>query len=89
MTTLETARVAYPQYEDIWKDAIQEYEKNTKVALPANLDSLDDVLRLVEEQQKKFSEFRNKRQLGPIVKDVLRVVESFAEVVGAGVGVVS
>ena len=87
MPTLD-AEASDPQYHDIWKAAIREYEKTTKVALPANLDSVDDVLYLVEEQQKQFAEFRNKKQLRPMVKDVLSMVESFTEVVGAGVGVV-
>ena len=89
MPTLETVQATDPQYESIWSAAIQEYERNTKVALPANINSLDDVLHLVEEQQNQFAQFRNKRQLRPMVKDVLSVVESFAEVVGAGVSVVS
>ena len=92
MPTLETLPVADPQHEDIWNDAIKEYEKTTKVALPsktANADSLDDVLRLVEEQQKQFAEFRNKGQVGAVVKVVLSLVESFAGVAGEGVGVVS
>ena len=89
MPTPETVQTIDPQYEDIWRAAIQEYEKNTKVPLPANLDSIDDVLRLVEEQQNQFAQFRSKRQLSPLVKDVLSVVESFADVVGTGVGIVS
>ena len=89
MPTPETVQVTDPQCEEIWRAAIQEYEKNTKVTLPANLDSIDDVLHLVEAQQNQFAEFRSKRQLSPILKDVLRVVESFADVVGTGVGIVS
>ena len=89
MPTPETVQATDPQYEDIWRAAIQEYEKNTNVTLPANLDSINDVLHLVEEQQNQFAQFRNKRQLCPIVKDVLSVVESFADVVGTGVGIVS
>ena len=49
MPTPETVQVIDPQYEDIWSAAIQEYEKNTKVALPAKLNSMDDVHHLVEE----------------------------------------
>ena len=89
MPTPETVQTIDPRYEDIWRAAIQEYEKNTNVTLPANLDSIDDVLHLVEEQQNQFAQFRSKRQLSPIVKDVLSVVESFADVVGTGVGIVS
>ena len=88
MLTLETVQAVDSKYESIWSAAIQEYEKNTKVPLPANLDSLD-VLRFVEGQQNQFAEFRNKAQLRPIVKDVLSVVESFADIVGTGVGIVS
>ena len=88
MPTFETVQAVDSQYESIWSAAIQEYEKNTKVTLPANLDSLD-VLRFVEGQQNQFAEFRNKAQLRPIVKDVLGVVESFADIVGTGVGIVS
>ena len=92
MPTLETMQVADPQYEDIWKSAIKEYEKDTKVALPsrtANTNSLDDVLRLMEEQQKQFAEFRKRGQVGVVVKGVLSLVESFAEVAGESVKLVS
>ena len=89
MATLESVQLTDTQYEDIWSATIQEYERNTKVPLPANLNSLDNVLHLVEEQQKQFAQFCNKRQLRPIVKDILSVIESFTDVVGAGVGVVS
>ena len=92
MPTLETLPVADPQYEDIWKDAIKEYEKDTKVALPskaAKANSLDDVLHLVEEHQNQFAEFRNKWQVGAVVKVVLNLVELFAEVAGEGVKLVS
>ena len=43
MPTLKTLQVANPQYKDIWKAAIKEYEKDTKVTLPsktANTNSL-------------------------------------------------
>ena len=89
MPTLETVQATDPQYQDIWRNAIQEYEKNTKVALPANLDSIDDVLDLIKEQENQVSEFRNITQLRPMVNDVLNGVESFADVVGLGVSIVS
>ena len=57
MATFESVQATDPQYEDVWSAAIQEYERNTKVPLPANLDSLDDVLHLVEEKQKQFLSF--------------------------------
>jgi len=93
MPTLETLQVADSQYEDIWKAAIEEYERNTKVTLPstktANPNTLNDVLHLVERQQKQFAEFRQIGQVGPLVKDVVSVLESFAEVAGQGVSAVS
>ena len=89
MPTPDTVQATDPQYQDIWLAAIQEYQRNTKVALPANFDSIDDVPHLVEQHQNQFARFRNKTQLGPIVKDVLSVVGSFADVVGTGVGIVS
>jgi len=70
----------------------EEFQKHTKAALPynaANTNSLDDTLHLVEEQERQFSEFRNKGQVRAVVKDVLNLVESFAAVTGEGVGVVS
>ena len=92
MPTLETLQVADSQYEDIWRDAIDKYEKVTKVALPSTTtiaNSLDDVVCLIEEQQEQFSEFRKKGQVGAVVKVVLGLVESFAEVAGEGVKLVS
>ena len=92
MPTLEPLQVADPQYEDIWKDAIKQYEKDIKAALPsktANSNSLDDVVRLVEEQQKQFAKFRKKGQAGVVVKGVLSLVESFSEVAGESVKLVS
>ena len=92
MPTLETLLVADPQYEDIWKDAIKQYEKDIKAALPsktANANSLDDVARLVEEQQKQFAKFRKKGQVAAVVKVVLTLVESFSEVAGESVKLVS
>jgi len=85
--------VADPQHElqAMWNAAIKEYEKTTKVPLPSNTAdgfSRDHVLHLIEEEQKKFTEFRSKRQMGPVVKNVLGLVESFAEVAGAGISVV-
>ena len=50
MPTLETVQVADPQSKDVWSAAIQEYQGNTRVPLPADLDSFDDVLRLIKEQ---------------------------------------
>ena len=85
----DTVQATDPQYQDIWRAAIQEYEQNTKVVLPGNLNSIDDVRPLVEQHQNQFADFRNKMQLGPIVKDVLSGVGSFADVVGTGVGIVS
>ena len=93
MPTLETLQVPDSQYQDIWKAALVEYERHTKVALPsiqiANPNTLSDVLHMVEGQQKQFSEFRHKGQVGALVKDVVSVIESFAEVSGEGVSVVS
>src|SRR6266481_305631 len=92
MSTLETTQVADPQYKDIWKATIKEYEKDTKVTLPskmANTNSLGDVLCLVEEQQKQFTEFRNKGQVGAMVKVVLSLIELFSKVAGEGVKLVS
>ena len=89
MPTLDTVQATDHQYQGIWRAAIQEYEKNTKVALPPNLDCIDDVLHLVEQRQNQFAGFRNKTQLGPIVKDVLSRVGSFADMVGTGVDIVS
>ena len=59
--------------------------------MPSNIAdgfSRDHVLHLIEEGQKEFAEFRSKRQMGPVVKIVLGLVEMFAEVAGAGVSVV-
>src|SRR5882724_13177779 len=92
-STLGTMLVADPQHElqAMWNAAIKEYEKTTNVPLPSNTAdgfSRDHVLHLIEEGQKKFTEFRSKRQLGPVVKIVLGLVEMFTEVAGAGVSVV-
>ena len=89
MPTPDVVQGTDPQYQEIWRAAIREYERNTKLALPANLDSIDDVTHLVEQHQNQFARFRNQTQLGPIVKDVLRCVGSFADVVGTGIGIVS
>lgn len=78
-----------PPFEDIWRTAIREYEKNANVALPANLNSVDDALCLVDEKLEEFSEFSNQRRLRPNVTDVLRVVDLFSGAVEARVGVVS
>ena len=92
MPTLKTFQVADSHYEDIWRDAIDKYRKDTRVALPSkttSANSLDDVVGLIEEQQDQFAEFRNKGQVGAMVKVVLGLVESFAEVAGEGVKLVS
>ena len=94
LSTLETVPVADRQceLEAIWNAAIKEYEKVTKVPLPSKTPSAisrDGLLHLVEEEQKKFAEFRSKGQLWPVVKVVLGLVDSLAEVAGAGVSVVS
>ena len=90
---LGTLPVADPQYEleAMWYAAVKEYEKTTKVPLPSNTAegiSRDDVLLLIEGEQQRFTEFRSQWRMGPVVKIVLGLVESFAEVAGAGVSVV-
>ena len=86
--------MADPQYElgKMWNVTIKEYEKATKVPLPSNAHdaiSRDDVLHVVEEEQKQFTQFCIKGQVGRMVNTVLGLVESLARMAGEGLSMVS
>jgi len=69
MPTLETLQVADSQYEDIWKAALEEYERHTKIALPstktANLNTLTMYSNWLKGSRNSSLNFVTKGRWGP------------------------
>ncbi|KAA1473261.1 hypothetical protein DENSPDRAFT_266416 [Dentipellis sp. KUC8613] len=88
--------MADDQLVKIWSEAIKRYEadaKKKKIRKASSalqgVDSVDGLLDLVNGEQQKFEEYRDKGQkMRSVLKPVLDVVWRFAEVAGEAVGTV-
>ncbi|THH11184.1 hypothetical protein EW146_g8129 [Bondarzewia mesenterica] len=80
------------QFHTIWQEAIRKYESDIGIkidlsssSLFARVDSPDAVLKLVDEEQKRFNEHcKSGEKVRDVLKPILQVVCSFAEAVGLG-----
>jgi hypothetical protein len=83
--------MADPQYTEIWNAAVERYKKDAETAFNlTQVDSREAVLKLIQDQQSEFTEFRKRSEaIGTVVKPVLELVEQFADAPGEGAVVVS